>query len=476
MPRLVPYTHHPRQTVKPTVDLDLDAAFGLYDRQARFANNDAFYSLFLAGVSAGKTHALTAFVLIRALKNPGCVGAMFGRTMKDHERVLIPRLLGRLAEIKDACGVNLLADYSKGESKITLINGSEIWCLPFNQVDKLRGLEIAFAGVDESDWSTTNFEDIWTVLVGRVRGKDKQGRDAPVPGIAFCTSPNGTITARKFIDARRKYDDAKAKGDAEGVKLWGQYYVVHATAFHNPHTPQSYIEGLKSISAKRYRQEVLGIPAASSNSVFSLQAEHFTPWDWRQHPECLRVYGTDWGNGATGNASVMCQVGPAGVWVVADELNDDCPRGQYMDKLEKWAKSHGQADPLYWGVDRAIPVENNLLKGKFRHTRVSWLRGTEEQSITRGVEMMRDMLEPFEGPPRLLFSTSLTQLHDGTTAPIIPAMRGLAYFLDADGNATPRIRYNTPFSHACDALRYAQQAGAYDPQLHGGKRPWREAA
>jgi len=461
--------HHSKKLPQATVALDLDKAWGLYDRQARFANNNAPLSAFIAGVGAGKTHALICWTLIRAIKNEGCVGALFGRTMRDHERVLLRSLFNRLAEIKDACGQTLLADYSKGESKITLVNGSEIWALPFGQVDRLRGITLSFAGVDEVEFCQgANPEDVHTVLTGRMRGH------GPTPGIAYCTSPNGYRgVVRLFVDAQRNYLECKKKGDTEGMAKWARFYTVTATSFNNPYNPDSYFQALKSMSAKRYQQEVLGHVLAPQNTVFSLQNEHFVPWRWQEHPNLPRVYGVDWGNGASANVGVMIQVTPSGLWVVADELVcDDAPRGKFMDLLTKWVKSHGAADPDYFGVDRAIPTENGMLVRAFRNSRVRWLESKEEQSVNRGVEMMRDMLEPQEGPPRLVFSTSLTQTHTGLSAPIVPAMRGLAYLLDADGNPTPRIRYNTPFSHATDALRYAQQAGAYDPQLHGGRRPW----
>ena len=476
MPRLVPFTHHKRNAPRGDVSLDLNVAWGLYDRQARFANSDAYFNLFLAGVGAGKTHAAICLAIVRALKNPGMDGAVFGRTMKDHARTLMPNFFRRMSDLKDQCGVSLIADYDKGEACVTLVNGAKIWFLPFNQVDKLRGLTLSWAVVDEVEFGQADPEDVWTVLTGRMRGH------GPVPGLAFATSPNGYrgIT-RKFIDAQRKYLDAKKRGDIVAMREWGKYHTVTATSFNNPHNPESYFASLRSMSTKRYKQEVEGRVLQPTNTVFQLQAEHFVNWNWRENPELLRVYGVDWGNGATGNAGVMFQVTAGGIWVAADELIiDDCPRGQFMDKLVKWIRSHGKNDPAYIGVDRAIPVENNILRGHFRNTRVRWLEGKEEQAITRGVEMMRDMLEPHEGAPRMVFANSLATLQPegapGATVPLVPAMRGLPYFLDSDGNPTTRIRYNTPFSHACDAARYGQQSAAFDAQLHGGRLPWSKAA
>jgi len=86
VPRLIPYAKQaggkPRGAAAP-VELDLQAAWGLYDRQARFVSGNALFSLFLGGVGSGKSHALTCWVLRRALANPNGIGALLGRTSID---------------------------------------------------------------------------------------------------------------------------------------------------------------------------------------------------------------------------------------------------------------------------------------------------------------------------------------------------------------------------------------------------------
>lgn len=469
MPKVVPLPD--RRTVgRADVKLDLDAAWKLYDRQARFVNDDHLFSLFLAGVGSGKSHALTAWVIRRALVNPGTVGALLGRTSIDLATVLLPNLFDRLQEMQDQTGVNFVRDYDKGNAALTLINGTVIWFRPYNRIDKLRGLTLTFAGADEVEFSEAEPEEIWSVLTGRMRGK------GPVPGLAFATSPNGLrgITKR-FVDAQRTCITAKNAGDHVAAKHWAQYHVVTATSYANPYLPAHFFESLRAMSKRRYQQEVEGKVLRPMHSVYQLEPRHIVAWNWREWPQLPRVYGVDWGTDS-GFAAVMCQVQQSGRWIACDELvADECTRAQFQERLHKWIDGHGPVAPALIGVDRAVPVENNILARKYRATRVAWMESKEDQKVTTGISMLHDALDPLDGDPMLVVSDRLAQTFEGRTAPLIPAMRGYAYHVDAEGNPTSKPRANTPFTHMCDALRYAFHGSASRPELHGGRSLWTRA-
>jgi len=153
MPRIVPYTRaqsgRGRRGETVTTELDLSTAWGLYDRQVRFVTSSALFSLFLGGVGSGKSHALTAWIIRRALANPNGVGALLGRTSIDLQTVLLPSLFDRLAECQQNCGVSLVANYDKGNAKLRFVNGCVVYFRPFNRIAKVRGLTLTFAGADE---------------------------------------------------------------------------------------------------------------------------------------------------------------------------------------------------------------------------------------------------------------------------------------------------------------------------------------
>lgn len=457
--------------------LDLDAAWKPYDRQARFIFGTSLFSLFLGGVGSGKSHALCCWVLARALRNPGQVGALLGRTQIDLATVLLPCLFERLEEMQEQSGVNWIVDYDKGNACIHLFGGSTIWFRPFNRISKLRGLTLTFAGVDEVEWSEAEPEEIWSVLSGRLRGQ------GPCPGLGFATSPNGLrgITKR-FVDAQRHYMDAKASGDLGGMAAWGKYNVTAATSFDNPYLPPHFFDSLKSMSARRYRQEVEGKVLRPTHAVLSLESQHLIDWRWQAHTELPRAYGVDWGT-QDHHVALLVQSLPDGRWIVADELVcDGLPRGQFQERLQGWIRGHGRTDPVAICADRAVPTENQELARAFRKTPIQWMESREEQQVTRGIEAIRDMMDPYEAEPLLLFASSLRQTFDGATAPIIPALRGYCYHLDTDGQPTSRPKKDNVHDHAIDALRYVVVGASRYPALSAGRskvipfRPDRPAA
>lgn len=448
-----------------TLTVDLAEAWKPYDRQGRFIASAKMFDLFLGGVGSGKSHALTCWVISRALRNPGATGALLGRTSIDLQTVLLPNLFARLEELQQASGINWIKSYDKGDAILTLINDTRIYFRPYNRIEKLRGLTLTFAGADEIEWSEAEPEEVWSVLSGRLRGKGQY------PGLAFATSPNGLrgITKR-FVEAQRNYLDCTLRGDIAGARAYGQFSVVTATSFDNPYLPPHFFDSLKSMSKRRYAQEVEGKVLSPTHAVFQLDSRHLAPWDWRANPSLPRVYGVDWGT-QDHHVAVFAQVKPDGTWIFCDELIcDNMPRGQFQAKLHAWIDSHGSTAPALIGVDRAVPQENQILQARYRATPVRWMDSKEDQQVTSGLEFMRDMLDPIDGDPRIMFAVNgLSQVIAGKTAGILPGIRGYAYGTDASGQPTPRPKKDNTCDHVVDAMRYAIYGSANLAHLHGGR-------
>ena len=445
------------------INVDLSAVWKPYDKQAEFIFGDSLFQLFLGGVGSGKSHALCCAAITRALRNPGAVGALLGRTEIDLRTVLLPNLFDRLDELQEATKINWIKDYDKGNMCLRLLNDSVIWFRPYNQISKLRGLTLTWAAADEVEWSQAEPEEIWTVVSGRLRGP------GPCPGFLVATSPNGLrgITKR-FIDAQRAYLDAKSHGTDPGA--WKHYRITCSTSFDNPYLPQHFFDSLKSMSKRRYLQEVEGKVLRPLHSVLALEPRHIVEWSWRDHREMPRAYGVDWG-GQDHHIAVMAQVDTQGRWVVADELIcDGMPRGHFQERLWRWIDGHGQQHPRVISADRAAPQENQILQQRYRQTHVRWMEGKEEQQVTRGLETLRDLLDPYDGTPRLVFASSLSQTVNGPTAGILPALRGYCYHLDDQGQPTAKPKKDNTNDHAVDCLRYAVLGTADMIELHGGRR------
>jgi hypothetical protein len=444
------------------LQVDLAAAWKPYDRQARFITSDALFSLFLGGVGSGKSHALCCWVLRRALANGAATGALLGRTSIDLQTVLLPCFFDRLQELQDQSGINWMRDYDKGNVCLRLINGAVVYFRPYNRIAKLRGLTLTYAAADEVEWSEADPDEVHTTLSGRLRGK------GPLPGLAYATSPNGLrgITKR-FHDMQLAALDAQSRGDTAALADAQRFYVVTSTSFDNPYLPPHFFESLRSMSKRRYEQEALGRVLRPTSAVFEIEARHVVDWDWRAHRKLPWVLAADWG-AQSHHVALMLQVTAAGRWIVADELVvDDEPQGRFLDRLFRWIDQRG--DPALAGVDRAVPACNQPLQQRYRRTPVRWMESRHDQQVVRGIEALRDMLDPVDGEPRLVFARSLRPVHTGETAPILPAVRGYRYVMGPDGVPTNRPCKDNVHDHAVDALRYGVCASSGRAELHGGR-------
>lgn len=457
--------------VLPSVDLA--EVWHPYDKQARFIGSAKFFNLFLGGLGSGKTHALAAWAVARALANPNPdgrprvgVGAVFGRTSIDLNTVILPEIFEHLQKLEDATGFCWISDHDRGNAKLTLVNGATIYYRPYNRIGKVRGLTLTWAALDEVEYSEAEPEEIWTVITTRLRGQ------GPLPGVAFATSPNGYrgITKR-FVDAQLHYADAVARGDVVAARRWSQYYTVTATSYDNPYNPEHFSEALESLkmSKRRYAQEVLGKVLKPLNAVFDLDGRHVVDWNWREHLHLPQVFGVDWGSGKH-NIALHFQVLPAGRWVCCRELIDDVsPRGKFLDRVVTFIADTGK-DPALIGADRACPVENGALARRFPRTPVMGMKSREEQSVVAGIEVVRDLLDPVRGDPELVYARSLSHVVVGETAGILPAMRGgYRYRVDAMGLATSHPNKDNINDHAADCQRYPIVASAAMTELHGGR-------
>ncbi len=412
------------------------------------------FNLFVGGVGSGKSFALCCWAIRRALANPNAVGALLGRTSIDLQTVLLPCLFDRLQDCQDQTGVCLIRAYDKGNAKLTLINGAVIFFRPYNRIAKLRGLTLTWACADEIAFAEAPEDEVFSVLAGRLRGK------GPVPGLAFATSPNGAKgVVGMFVAAQRHYALAKQSGDLEATRRWRQWHVVTAKSFDNPYLPDHFFDSLRSMSKRRFEQECNGRVLAPLNTVLTLEPRHFVDWDWRQHKNLPWILGVDWG-GQSGHVAIMVQLdrttdpkNPR--YVVADELiGDDLPRAKFQKLLSDWVSSKGQ-DPIFAGVDRACPGENQILQTRLRNTSIRWLHSRDQQRVTSGVEHLRDLLDVMTGEPKLVFSRSLATVATSVTSPIVHALRNYSFHLDSNGQPTGIPNKSGGFDHAPDALRYA---------------------
>ncbi len=199
-----------------------------YNKQLDFLDLDTRYRAFIGGVGSGKTTAGCLFSLKQAVEKSNTLGVIATKTYNMLRDVIIRRFL-------ELCPDQIIQDYNKMEKRIELKNESEILFRPLNrekQIDKLRGLTINWAWIDEAAYvDEYGFE----VLQARMR----EGTDQC---LAVTTTPAGkNWIYDRFIDEDR--DEYSA--------------VSGVTSMQNPYLPENYVSDLREEYSEEYlRQEV----------------------------------------------------------------------------------------------------------------------------------------------------------------------------------------------------------------------------
>lgn len=431
--------------------------FAPHAKQAQFLLSRARFCLALTGIGFGKTWSLTLKCLLAAMANPGVNTLLAGRTYRDLEDVLLPLLMQHIQTVQDKHGVNLLRRHDKLDGVLHLLGGGRILARSYMHIDKIRGLNLGAAFVDEVEWSSADPVEVFGVLNERCR--------VPCPwhSINYATSPNG------LLGVTRIFHEAQQRGDVD-------YHVTHGTTLDNPYLSEAFVRTLRaSMSARRWAQEVEGKVLRPAHVVFGefTDQQHLVDWHWQDHARCKWVLGVDWGTNHH-HVALMVQVLEDGTWIIADELLcDDMPRAQFRRELEAWVEARAQhcGYPVAAGTDRAVPEMNQWLVNKFGHkgTHVRNCKTHRQQYITNGLELVRDRLAPAQGPPMLLISNRLNKPESVVTAGIVQAFRSYRYQKDREGNPTSQPYKDDVTDHVLDALRYLYVTTRQDPALHGGR-------
>jgi hypothetical protein len=405
--------------------------------------------LFLGGAGSGKTHGLMLKAEHLALRNPGKRGAIYGRTMSDVRDTLLPLFYSHLDDFKRETGITLLKGVNRGHAYLTLTDGTAIEFRGYDQVDKLRGRNLAWAVVDEIEHSRDPLY-AFTTIKPRIRVP------CALPQLGVATTPDGLrgCTAH-FLEMQRQ-------GNRD-------YFVVRSTVYDNPFLPEGFIEDMKaSMSKRQWEQEGEGKILKPKAAVFSEFDEdvHVVPYVFNRKAAKPFILAVDWG---TSHAYFCCiEYDQMGRWVVCyEEKHEETSATAFRESIRAFIRSRPM-EPDLIAVDRAVPSENNWAVGTFRQ---SWVRGMEskkEQSVVRGIEMVRYMLDPSDGPPRLYLSEELSSSLLEPGRGLRGALTNAQFRRDMDGHVTNQPKRNDINSHPCDALRYAVVASADRPQFHGG--------
>ena len=182
-------------------------------------------------VSAGKSYALSIWIVLQCLKNPGIRGIIIAQNYRALTLVLIREIKNRCSEF----GITI--EHNKSNNELVFPNGSILYGFSAESPDAVLGLtEISLLAIDEAAYTN---EEIYNNARDRMRGSKYPSR------VRLISSPSNSRVQNWFSTI--------CKNNADKV--------IHATAFDNPFTSQAFKDELVERYGEGtplYRQQVLG--------------------------------------------------------------------------------------------------------------------------------------------------------------------------------------------------------------------------
>lgn len=219
--------------------MELTRRIRLYPAQSRFFQSKAKVTAFIGGIRSGKTYV-------------GIIWAISQAQVPGQTVLIVAPTYPMLRDIDWRLTLDLVGEAGipyRGEMTIELVNGGRLLFRSGTEPDRLRGLGVNAALIDEAAYCP---ESVYNIVLGRV---------SLDPGfVRIVTTPRG----RNWLYRRS-----------------GEMQIERASTYDNrANLPGGYIEALEaSYSANFARQELLGEFVAHEGLVYDMfdQSKHVKP-------------------------------------------------------------------------------------------------------------------------------------------------------------------------------------------------------
>lgn len=405
---------------------------------------DKFYC---GGIGTGKSMGAVVDDVICAMLNPGTRGLVVAPTYDQCLHVLLPNFLA-ICEALEKYGAPLLKRFRWSQMRAELICGGEIFFRSTAKVDNLLGFEFAWVHFDETE-TVANPEIIWDTLSGRLR---QQANFRQMLGTSTPRGLRGVIG--KFHSAREDY-----KTPEEREALRQRFVFVRSTSLDNPHLPPDYLDTLRrTLSKAAWDQEVLAKILRSEAAVYSEFERARHEFVWREGKakfvEMLAARGVEYDvvydPGQT-YAHVLWIARFADMDVVFDEI---CEDNITVDKLHAEIVARClrlRRPPSGFVLDRAVKRERAWAWEAFPQSAIMICESRTEQSIVEGISVVKNLLDPMVGEPRLRFASYLWDRMPRRA--IVKCMMHYSYDKTASGTLSRMPKKDNTYDHGADSIR-----------------------
>jgi len=372
--------------------------------QHQFAASTSTNTYLAGGWGSGKSIAGLAFIDDSLWDNPGCTGIVMQPTH---------RLLREFVETQlRPAFKRLIVGESKTDGILYLPGGRRIICLSGHVLDRLELYNAAWGYIDEGGLLK---REVFTRMAARLRDARASRIRLGITG----TPHYGWL--RDEFDGR--HDDNRS--------------IIHVRTADNPHLHRDYIENLMASCPARMRKAYLeGHFVSSGGNVYpewDPDDRHQIDWTYRPDRDMPIIPVVDW-SPRTAHVQFW-QLIPEGTEitkgvhlkklhrqheyagaVLVDELIPDLlmdttttERLARMTLERAYPFSQYVCDPAGKAKEATSGKTNIRIFSQITGAKPLYKTKTGYRLITNGVEMVRNMLDPYDGVPRMYISRDLVE-------------------------------------------------------------------
>jgi hypothetical protein len=392
-----------------------------HEAQAKVLMSPHRFVYYRGGLGAGKTWTGCQWAAANVLlHSAGATGVIISPTYSMLDDVIRP-------QIEELWPRQVVATWHGTERSYTWSNGSKVLLRSAERPGRLRGIQVAWAWLDEPAEMKA---EIWTTITGRIRSKTRW-----IHQILLTGTPSG-------------YNWVHDAFGNPGEKLEDGVHVVKASTEQNAdNLPEGYIDSLRGLySARLAAQELSGEVVHLEGQVFDYKpGQHVVDCNWQQDVETYA--GLDFGYRSP--AVVFFRRHPErDAWVAFDELMpNDTTTEQLADRIlaKRYNLTEVWCDPAGKQATTAGRTDVDVLRRAGIPAR--YRTSSKVRRIAFGLEVMRAAMDPADGsPPRFLVHERLTK---GSKRGLHRSL--LSYRFKGNTEAPEKDNVH---DHACDAARY----------------------
>lgn len=406
------------------------------------------HKLLSCGIGTGKTEWLVNEHAILHVVNPGADHLLIAPTYDQARDILLARWEAIMDAYADA-GYPILRKINKSILRADLYCGGRVYFRSAEKVENLRGTEFASVGLDEGEYIRNPINGL-TTLLGRLRSRNCFGRQMSVT-----TTPRGlTGGILEYWHKMRQAARANAKNESELARKLSTWWFNRVSSFANPRLTEDFFEALQGYSRRRFEEEVLGYPAASSVTVLpEYNAERHGidyVYDKSQPYDLI----CDWGYLYPYFGWIQPRKGQHDAVLFAEYYEDQVGEERQLHALQQTAAQLGR-HPSRIAVDREDPKMIERVARLFPNAHIERMEGRADQARAYGIEAVRAVVDPLFGPP--LFRIAKDLINKGGKRSMHEALLGRKW-AQTHGILLPWPDEDRYREHAFDALSYWARA------------------